>query len=158
MIFMRITNQTMSAKNKYLYQHCLANHNSVVCGTSTCEQDWKKLKDYFADAATRLNVKKVNYYVWFHVTLYFMRIKVVQHFNFHLVSYSKTSSFKYPQHLYPSINFFSIRTTFLYSMYFTITKFYSSALQQQQVRPRKLRHTAFFLFKTIPRQGSNLCS
>ena len=38
-------------------------------------EDWRKLKDYFADAATRLDVNKVNYYVWFHVTLHFMGIK-----------------------------------------------------------------------------------
>ena len=33
------------------------------------------LKDYFADASTSLNVKIVTYYVWFHITLHFMRIK-----------------------------------------------------------------------------------
>ena len=30
----------------------------VVCETSTSEEEKRKLKDYFADAATRLNVKK----------------------------------------------------------------------------------------------------
>ena len=39
------------------------------------EEDWRELKDYFADVATSLDVKKVNYYVWFHITLHFMGIK-----------------------------------------------------------------------------------
>ena len=47
----------------------------MVCETSTSEEDWGKLKDYFADVATSFNVKKVEYYVWFHVTLHFMLIK-----------------------------------------------------------------------------------
>ena len=47
----------------------------LVLARSSSEEDWRKLKDYFADAATRLDVKKVNYYVWFHVTLHFMGIK-----------------------------------------------------------------------------------
>ena len=33
------------------------------------------MKDYFADATTCLDIKKVNYYVWFHVPLHFMGIK-----------------------------------------------------------------------------------
>ena len=47
----------------------------MVCETSTSEEDWRKLKVYFADAAANLDVKKVNYYFWFHVTLHFMGIK-----------------------------------------------------------------------------------
>ena len=39
--------------------------------TSISEEYWKRLKDYFADAATSLDVKKVTYYVWFHITLHF---------------------------------------------------------------------------------------
>ena len=50
----------------------------MVCETSTHEEDWRKLKDYFADAATRLDVKKVNYYVWLRVTLHFMGIKIAR--------------------------------------------------------------------------------
>ena len=65
----------MSAKNKYMYLHSLTSHEGVICKTSTSEEDWRKLKDYFTDAATRLDVKKVNYYIWFHVTLHFMEIK-----------------------------------------------------------------------------------
>ena len=67
----------MSAKDKYMnFYYCsLASYVGVVCETSTSEEDWRKLKDYFANDATCLNVKKVNYYVRFHVTLYFMRIK-----------------------------------------------------------------------------------
>ncbi len=65
----------MSAKDKYMYQRSLASHEGVVCESSTSEEDWRKLKDYFAHVATRLDVKKVNYYVWFDVTLYFMGIK-----------------------------------------------------------------------------------
>ena len=38
---------------------------------SISEEDCKRLKDYFANAATSLNVKKVTHYVWFHITLYF---------------------------------------------------------------------------------------
>ena len=44
----------------------------------THEEDWRKLKDYFADAATCLNVKKVNYYVWLCVTLHFMGIEIAR--------------------------------------------------------------------------------
>ena len=47
----------------------------MVCETSTSEEDWRKLKDYFTDAATCLDVKKVNCYVWFHITLHFKGIK-----------------------------------------------------------------------------------
>ena len=47
----------------------------MVCETSTSKVDWRELKDYFADAATSLDVKKANCYVWFHVTLHFMGIK-----------------------------------------------------------------------------------
>ena len=45
--------------------------------TSTSEEDWRlrELKDYFAHAATCLNVKKVNYYIWFRVALHFMGTK-----------------------------------------------------------------------------------
>ena len=64
----------MSAKHKYVYQCSLASQEGAVCKTSTSEEDWRKSKDYFADAATRLDVKNVNYYVWFHVTLHFMGI------------------------------------------------------------------------------------
>ena len=38
---------------------------------SISDKDWKSLKDYFADAATSLDVKKVTYYIWFHITLHF---------------------------------------------------------------------------------------
>ena len=55
----------MSAKDKYMYLRNLASREGVVCETSTSEEDWKKLKDYFADAATRVDVKKTNFYVWF---------------------------------------------------------------------------------------------
>ena len=47
----------------------------MVCETSTSEEDWRELKDYFADASTSLDVKKVNYYDWSDVTLHFMVIK-----------------------------------------------------------------------------------
>ena len=50
----------------------------MVCETSTYKEDWRKLKDYFADAATRLDVKKVNCYVWLCVTLHFMGIKIAR--------------------------------------------------------------------------------
>ena len=43
---------------------------------SLSEEDWKRLKDYFADAATSLDDKKVTYYVWFHRTLHFVGIKI----------------------------------------------------------------------------------
>ena len=75
MIFMRIAKQTMSAKDKYMYWRSLTSQEGVVCKSSTSEEDWRNLKDYFADVATRLDVKKVNYYNLFQVTLHFMGIK-----------------------------------------------------------------------------------
>ena len=54
MIFMRIDNQTMSAKDKYY--HSLTSHEDVVCEIGTSKKDWRELKDYFAIAATSLNV------------------------------------------------------------------------------------------------------
>ena len=76
MIFMRIAKQTMSAKDKYMYQRSFASQVGVVCETSTSEEDWRKLKDYFADAATRLHVKKVNYYVWFQIIFILWELKI----------------------------------------------------------------------------------
>ena len=58
-----------------MYQRSLANNEGGVCKTSTSEEEQRKQKDYFADAAAYLNVKKVKYYVWFHVTLHFIGIK-----------------------------------------------------------------------------------
>ena len=48
----------------------------MVCETSTSEEDWRELKDYFADASTSLDEKNVNYmyYDWSDVTLHFMVI------------------------------------------------------------------------------------
>ena len=38
---------------------------------SISDEDWLKLKEYFADALTSLDIRKVTYFVWFHVTLHF---------------------------------------------------------------------------------------
>ena len=35
------------------------------------DEDWSRLKEYFADALTSLDIRKVTYYVWFHVSLHF---------------------------------------------------------------------------------------
>ena len=43
---------------------------------STHEEDRRKLKEYFTDAATRLDVKKGNYYVPLRVTLHCTGIKI----------------------------------------------------------------------------------
>ena len=38
---------------------------------SISDEDWLKLKEYFADALTSLDIRKVTYFVRFHVTLHF---------------------------------------------------------------------------------------
>ena len=35
------------------------------------DEDWSRSKEYFADALTSLDIRKVTYYVWFHVSLHF---------------------------------------------------------------------------------------
>ena len=77
-IFMRVAKHTLSARDKYTYQRSLTSHEGVVCETSTRKEDWRKLKDYFADAATHFNVKKVSYSVWFRATLPFIRTKTAR--------------------------------------------------------------------------------
>ena len=47
----------------------------MACETSTNKEDWRRLKDNFSDAAASLDVKKVTYYVWFHITFHFVGIK-----------------------------------------------------------------------------------
>ena len=34
------------------------------------DEDWSCLKEYFAEALTSLDIRKVTYYVWFHVSLH----------------------------------------------------------------------------------------
>ena len=67
----------MSAKDRYMYYYSLASHEGVASETSTSEEDWRRLKDNFADAATCLDVKKVTYYMYvgFHITFHFMGMK-----------------------------------------------------------------------------------
>ena len=38
---------------------------------SISDEDWSKLKLYFSDALTSVDVRKVSFYVWFHVSLHF---------------------------------------------------------------------------------------
>ena len=43
----------------------------VVHKDSIADDDWVLLKEYFANASTTLDVKKVTQFVWFHTTLHF---------------------------------------------------------------------------------------
>ena len=58
----------MSAKDKYMQvlAKSRASHEGVLCETH--EVDWRSW-DYFADAATRVDIKKLNYYAWLRVTI-----------------------------------------------------------------------------------------
>ena len=44
---------------------------TVLHKPSISDEDWSRLKEYFADALTSLDIRKVICYVWFHVSLHF---------------------------------------------------------------------------------------
>ena len=48
----------------------------MVCETSTSEEDWRELKDYFANTATSLDVYEPTHFsIWFNGALHFMGIE-----------------------------------------------------------------------------------
>ena len=42
--------------------------DTVLHKPSISDEDWSRLKEYFADALTILDIRKVTYYEWFHVS------------------------------------------------------------------------------------------
>ena len=45
---------------------------TVLHKPSISDENWSRWKEYFADdALTSLDIRKVTYYVWFHVSLHF---------------------------------------------------------------------------------------
>ena len=42
---------------------------AVTHKESVSDLDWEKLKAYFSDVLTTLDIKKVSFYVWFNTTL-----------------------------------------------------------------------------------------
>ena len=47
-----------------------AREETVLHKPSISHEDWSRLREYFADALTSLDIRKVTYYVWFHVSLH----------------------------------------------------------------------------------------
>ena len=44
---------------------------TVLHKPSISDKDWSRMKEYFANALISLDLRKVTYYVWFHVSLQF---------------------------------------------------------------------------------------